>query len=63
MALRLTVPDTVAPLAGAVRLTVGFVLSTVTVLVEVVVLPAASRATAFNVWVPLVTPVVVHDAL
>ena len=59
-------PDTVAPLAGAVRLTVGAVmsgLSTVTVTVEVVVLPAASRARAVSVWVPLVTVVVFHDTL
>ena len=30
---------------------------------EVVVLPAASRATAVSVWVPLATVVVFHDTL
>ena len=39
-------------------------LATVTVTgAEVVVLPAASRATAVSVWVPLVTVVVFHDTL
>jgi hypothetical protein len=38
-------------------------LSTVTVTVDVVVLPAASRATAASVWVPLVAVVVFYDAL
>ena len=39
-------------------------LSTVTVTgAEVVVLPAASRATAVSVWVPLATVVVFHDTL
>ena len=56
------VPDTVAPLAGAVIATVGSVVSTlltVTVTpVAVVVLPAASRATAVSVWLPLVAVVV-----
>src|SRR3954470_19309438 len=56
------VPDTVVPFAGAVTLTVGAVVSallTVTVTVAaVVVFPAASRATAVNVWVPLVALVV-----
>ena len=46
VAVRVTVPDTVAPAAGAVRLTVGAGVSgllTVTVTTdEVVVLPAAS---------------------
>ena len=60
-------PDTVAPLAGAVRLTVGAVVSgllTVTVTVdEVVALPAASRARAASVWLPLLTVVVFHDTL
>ena len=53
---RFTVPDTVAPAAGAVRLTVGAVVSLATVTLtadEVVVLPAASRARAVSVWVPL----------
>ena len=56
-------PDTVAPSAGAVRLTVGAVVSTVTLTVEVLVLPAASRASAVSVWVPLATVVVFHDTL
>ena len=66
VALRLTVPDTVAPLAGAVRLTVGAVMSgllTVTLTDFVVVLPAASRATAVSLWVPLATAAVFHDTL
>lgn len=52
-------PLTVEPLAGAVILTVGGVvsaggtLSTVTfTTVDVVVLPAASRATAVRLWAP-----------
>ena len=49
-----TVPETVAPLAGPVIATVGATMSplaTVTVTgVEVVVLPAASRARAVSVW-------------
>ena len=57
-----TVPPTVAPPAGAVIDTVGGVVSglfTVTVtVVDVVVLPAASRATAVSVCVPLATVVV-----
>src|SRR6185436_1289671 len=56
------VPDTVAPLAGAVIATVGSVVSallTVTVtFVAVAVFPAASRATAVSVWVPFATVVV-----
>ena len=63
VAARFTVLDTGTPSAGAARLTVGLVLSTVTVTVDVVVLPAASRAPAVNVWVPLATVVVFHDAL
>src|SRR5439155_9674857 len=58
------VPDTVAPAAGAVIETVGGVVSallTVTVTAaEVVVLPAASRATAVSVWLPVVAVVVSH---
>ena len=56
-------PETVAPLAGAVMETVGGVVSeaallTVTVTVaEVLVLPAASRATAVSVCEPLVAVV------
>ena len=67
VAVRVTVPDTVASLAGAVTLTVGAVVSallTVTVTAaEVVVLPAASRATAVSVWGPLAAVVVSHDTL
>src|SRR2546422_543879 len=51
LALIVVVPETVAPFAGAVRLTVGGVvsLSTVTVIAAAVaVLPAASRATAVS---------------
>src|SRR5882672_6841923 len=62
------VPDTVAPLAGAVRLTAGGVVSgggalfTVTVTeAEVVRLPAASRATALKVCAPLPTLPVFHE--
>src|SRR5207245_2084060 len=50
------VPETVAPLAGEVMLTVGAVVSLATVIVtgaEVVRLPAASRATAARVCGPL----------
>src|SRR5438034_7876440 len=58
------VPDTVAPLAGAVIAAVGAVVSALfTVAVpaaDVVVLPAAPRATAVSVWLPLVTVVVSH---
>ena len=65
VALKVTVPDTVAPSAGPIRLTVGAVISgllTVTVTVEVVVvLPAASRARAANVWLPLLTVAVFHN--
>src|SRR5439155_6252702 len=56
LATRLTVPLTVAPLAGEVSATVGGVLSFDTVTVtaaEVVTLPAASRATAVSVCAPL----------
>ena len=58
-------PDTVAPAAGPVRLTVGAVYRwTVTVTAEVVVvLPAASRASAVSVWLPLADRVVFHDTL
>src|SRR3989442_15005540 len=58
------VPLTVAPAAGAVRDTVGAVVSLLTVTVtaaDVVELPAASRATAASVWVPLVPVVVVQE--
>jgi hypothetical protein len=61
------VPDTVAPSLGEVMVTVGGMLSTfdtvtLTVLL-VVVLPAASRATAVRMWAPLLAAVVVHDTL
>src|SRR3977135_1438246 len=61
LAVTLRVPLTVAPLAGAVMPTVGGVVSlkTVTVTaVEVVVLPAASRATAVSVCEALLAVVV-----
>src|SRR5882672_824976 len=69
LALTATVPDTVAPFAGAVRLAVGGVVSgggalfTVTVTeLEVNVSPSrAARATAVRVCVPLPTPAVFHD--
>src|SRR6478609_2760885 len=61
-----TVPETVAPPAGAVSDTVGATLSgllTVTVTVaDVVLLPAASRATAVSAWLPFVTALVSHEA-
>src|SRR5207248_381193 len=53
LAPTVTAPDPDAPLAGAVMETVGGVLSTVTLtLALVVVLPAASRATAESVCAP-----------
>ena len=58
------VPESVAPAAGELTLTVGGVVSgtglaTVTLTAaEVVTLPAASRATARRAWVPLVAVVV-----
>ena len=63
VAVTVTVPLTVAPLAGDVRLTVGGVLSFDTVTVtaaDVVTLPAASRATAVRLCDPLLAVVVVH---
>src|SRR6185436_7225910 len=58
------VPDTVAPAAGAVIATVGAVVSallTVTLTAaDVVVFPAASRATAVSVCVPFANVVVLH---
>src|SRR5258706_373527 len=59
-----TVAEMVAPPAGAVMETDGGVVSldTVTAMpAEVVTLPAASRATAVSVWLPLVAPVVFQD--
>src|SRR5205807_2370148 len=47
---------------GAVSETVGGALSTVTLTTaEVAVFPAASRATALRVWMPLLAMVVFHD--
>src|SRR6185295_9045602 len=63
LAVTVVVPPTVAPFAGAVTLTVGGVVSlnTVTVtVVDVAVLPAASRATAVNVCEALLAVVVFH---
>ena len=62
LAETVTVPDTVAPLAGAVMETVGGVISgaaleVVTVMAVLVVwLPTPSRARADSVWVPLAVP-------
>src|SRR5439155_9581624 len=67
LAETVTVPATVAPAAGAVIATVGGVVSgiglvTVTITAaEVAVLPAASRATAVTVWLPLALKVVFQD--
>src|SRR5207245_906799 len=64
LAVTVTVLDTVAPAAGAVIETDGGVRSfpTVTVIsAEVVTLPAASRAMAVSVWVPLAVLTVFHD--
>jgi hypothetical protein len=64
LAATVTVADTVAPALGAVTLTAGrvksFAIVTVTA-AEVVRLPAASRATAVSVWVPLLGPLVSQD--
>src|SRR5919201_501183 len=64
-------PPVQAPFGGDVMLTVGGVVSppppppleTMTVMLAVLVLPAASRATAFSVWVPSGTAVEFHDTL
>src|SRR6185503_19906545 len=64
LAVTVMVPLTVAPLAGAVMLTVGAVVSFETVTVTaaaVAVLPAASRATAVSVCVPLLAAVVSQE--
>jgi hypothetical protein len=65
-----TVPETVAPLAGLITLTVGGVVSaggaleTVTVTVaEVAVLPAASHAWAVSVCVPFATAVLFQETV
>src|SRR6266571_312339 len=64
LALTVVVPLTVAPLIGAVIATVGAALSTVTVTaLLVVVLPAASRATALRVWEPSLAVVVFQEML
>ncbi len=62
-----TVLLTVAPLAGALKATVGGVVSPGAVLLTVTVreaavavLPAASRATAVSAWLPFVVVVVVQ---
>ena len=66
LAETVTVPLTVAPAVGAERLTVGAVVSLVWLLtvtvraVDVVTLPAASRATARRVWLPFAAPVVLQ---
>ena len=65
VALTVIVPDTLAPFAGELMLTLGTVVSafdTVTVTAdEVRRLPAASRATAVSVCEPFPTVVVLHD--
>src|SRR5712691_7161144 len=61
LAVTLIVPETVAPEAGEVMLTVGAVVSLNTVTVtgaEVLRLPAVSCAMAVMVWEPLLAPVV-----
>jgi hypothetical protein len=67
LAVTEVVPDTVAPPAGAEIETVGAVTSvllTVTVTDdEVVLLPAASRATAVSMCEPFEVPVVFHETL
>src|SRR4051812_18524304 len=61
-ALTATAPSTVAPAAGALMETVGTVPSTLLTVTgtaaDVVLLPAASRATAVSVWLPFVPSVV-----
>src|SRR5919106_1391087 len=62
VALRVMVRRTVEPEAGAVMVTVGGLLSTLTVTgAEVVRLPAPSRATAVRVWEPLAVAVVSQE--
>src|SRR6202008_2909062 len=59
VAVRLVVPDTVAPAAGAVTDTVGGVMSGLLTVIETaaegVVSPLVSRATALMLWSPLPT--------
>ena len=63
VAVTVIVPVTCAPLVGAVIVTDGGVVSlfTVTVILFVARLPAASRATADKVCDPLLDPVVTHE--
>ena len=65
VAVRVTVPLTKVPGAGAVSATVGGSKSfdTMTLVLLVATLPAASRAIAVRTWVPLATEVVGHDML
>ncbi len=65
-----TVPETVAPLAGELMATVGGVLSTWLLFATVTStgaaetgLPALSRATAVTVWTPSVTPRVSQETV
>src|ERR1700689_954223 len=53
-------PETVLPLAGLTKVTVGggATLPTVTVMLALLVLPRLSWATAVSVWLPLVNVVV-----
>ena len=56
-----TLPPTLEPLAGFVRLTVGGVGSTVTLIdADVPVFKAPSVAMAYNVWLPLETVLESH---
>ncbi len=64
LAVTAIVPETVAPLAGEVMLTVGGVVSLATAIVigaEVARLPAASRAAAVRVWDPLLAVTVFQE--
>ena len=56
-------PDAVTPVAATLAITGGVVsLLTVTLTAVLVVwLPAASRATAVSVWLPLAAAVVLHE--
>ena len=62
LAVTVVTAETMAPVEGAVRLTVGRVVSTVTMTAPaVLVLPAPSRAIAVNVCAPLVAGIVFHE--
>src|SRR6202035_594077 len=62
LAVRVTVPRTSALLAGAVQLTLGGALSTITATpVDVVTLPAPSVARDARVWDRLATLAEFHD--